>query len=439
MTHPLLIVAICATSLTALASLIIVMSQGWHGKHTFDHDLEGVQKFHARAVPRVGGNAIVAGIAATIAISKFASGAELLPNAHIASVALLLVAAMPVFIAGTIEDLTKRVSVRARLIASVTSALVASFLLGATVDEVNIWGVDTILNWAPAAVLLTTLVVSGGINAINIIDGFNGLAGTTVVIMLAALGTVGSNVGDSLVVELAVLGLGAAAGFLLINYPTGRLFLGDGGAYLLGFWVAEVAVLLLVRNQDVNAWQVLAICAYPVIEVLYSIYRRRVRKASAGSPDGLHLHSLIYRRVVTRFFSFTTTTHSWKRNAAVTCLVAPCVAVAASLSVVAGTTVRAGVVIVVVQLLTYIAFYRRIVRGCWSGGVQLRPDISAPGSVNQVPGILVCHVDTPVAAPAFANSAGNEPMLRASANHLTARRAAADEKDVQSVVIEARP
>jgi UDP-N-acetylmuramyl pentapeptide phosphotransferase/UDP-N-acetylglucosamine-1-phosphate transferase len=178
------------------------------------------------------------------------------------------------------------------------------------------------------------------------------------------------------VAELACVGLGAAAGFLCVNFPKGRLFLGDGGAYFLGFWVAEIAVLLLVRNPSVNAWQVLCVCAYPVIEVLYSMYRRKiVRQSSPGAPDGLHLHSLIYRRV-TRNFVSVNKAQPWKRNAAVAVMVVPCVLVGAYIGVFAGATIVAAIAIVVAQLVAYLTVYTRLVRGRWGNPFGLR----APGS-----------------------------------------------------------
>jgi hypothetical protein len=178
------------------------------------------------------------------------------------------------------------------------------------------------------------------------------------------------------VAELAILGLGATFGFLLVNFPKGRLFLGDGGAYFLGFWVSEVAVLLLVRNPSVSAWQVLAICAYPVIEVLFSIYRRKIlRQSSPGSPDGLHLHTLVYRRVVSRVFSLNKDL-PWQRNAAVTCVMVPWVAGAALASVVAGATVVNSMIIVAAQLIIYMLVYARIVRGRWWG--QPASAVAAP-------------------------------------------------------------
>jgi UDP-N-acetylmuramyl pentapeptide phosphotransferase/UDP-N-acetylglucosamine-1-phosphate transferase len=357
--------AFVAAGASAAASVLIVASQRWHGKHTFDHDLDGVQKFHTTAVPRIGGMAIVVAIFLTLIFCDYLVPG-LLSHRHLVFAALLLVAGLPAFGAGIVEDMTKTVSVKVRLLASIASALLASWLLNATVDALDIWGFDMLLGWTPFALVVTAIVVAGGVNAVNIIDGFNGLAGSTVMVMLLALCAVGWRVGDTLAVELALLGLGAAVGFLLVNYPTGRLFMGDGGAYFLGFWVAEVAVLLLVRNAGVNAWQVLSICAYPIIEVLYSIYRRKIiRQSSPGAPDGLHLHTLVYRRVVSRMFP-RSTNQPWKRNAAVAFVIVPWVAGAAFLSVIFGTSGTASMIIVLAQSVFYICVYRRLVRGRWS-------------------------------------------------------------------------
>ena len=324
-------------------------------------------------VPRVGGFAVVAGI-----VLGLLSYVMLFPGAIKASgqsqILLLLCASVPAFAGGIIEDLIKSVSVKMRLIATICSALLASALVGATVHELDIWGVDTLLTLAPIAIIVTALVVAGGANAVNIIDGFNGLSVSVIMIMAVALGVVGWNAGDSFVALLSALGVGASLGFLLLNYPTGKLFLGDGGAYFLGFWVAEIAVLLLVRNPQVNAWQVLAICAYPVIEVLFSIYRRKVLKnRDPGAADALHLHSLVYRRVAIRLGArFAPKT--WQRNAMVSMLIVPVVALAAAMSVAIGNSTAGGIAAVLLQVLLYVVMYGRLVRGRWRrNGVRQAP------------------------------------------------------------------
>jgi UDP-N-acetylmuramyl pentapeptide phosphotransferase/UDP-N-acetylglucosamine-1-phosphate transferase len=97
----------------------------------------------------------------------------------------------------------------------------------------------------------------------------------------------------------ALASIGAILGFLVWNYPRGLIFLGDGGAYLVGFLVAELSVLLVARNPQVSPWFPLILVFYPIFETMFTIFRRVViGKKNPGLPDAAHLHQLIYRRVV---------------------------------------------------------------------------------------------------------------------------------------------
>jgi UDP-N-acetylmuramyl pentapeptide phosphotransferase/UDP-N-acetylglucosamine-1-phosphate transferase len=361
-------------------SAAIIGSQRWHGKLSHDHDLGGVQKVHTAAVPRIGGIGVVAGLLFGIWAFSLAYPGQVV-DTQLNLVMLLLCASIPAFVAGIVEDFTKQVSVRMRLAATVASSLLASAMLGATVDELNIWGLDSLLVYSPVAIVVTAVVVAGAANAVNIIDGFNGLASSTIILMALGLGALGWQYDDALVMTLAALCAGAACGFFLLNYPAGKLFLGDGGAYFLGFWVAEMAVLLLTRHPEINAWQVLAVCAYPIIEVLFSIYRRRfIQNVSPGAPDALHLHTLVFRRVVFRLVR-RDPVRSWKRNAGVVCVISPVVALCIAASVVLGDSVSNGVALVLIQLALYVAVYGRVVRGRW---IARRPVIGAIDEVDDV-------------------------------------------------------
>jgi UDP-N-acetylmuramyl pentapeptide phosphotransferase/UDP-N-acetylglucosamine-1-phosphate transferase len=118
-------------------------------------------------------------------------------------------------------------------------------------------------------------------------------------IMLAAMGFVAYRVGDTAILYCALAGLGAVLGFFFWNFPKGHIFLGDGGAYFLGFWVAELGILLVHRHANVSPMLPLMVCAYPMFETLFTMYRRRiVRGLPMGLPDATHLHSLIYRRLM---------------------------------------------------------------------------------------------------------------------------------------------
>lgn len=283
-----------ALAVSAVATLLIVRSARAHGHLSADADMSGPQKFHVRAVPRVGGLGIAIGLGVAIAFYASRRGSA------DGSLALgLLACGLPAFAAGLTEDLTKRVAPRYRLAATALSALMAVFLLEAVITRTDLWGLDWIAAYPVGAAFLAIFVVAGIANAVNIIDGFNGLASMCVVMMLLAITYVAYEVGDTAIAGLALIGAGAVLGFFVWNFPAGLIFLGDGGAYFLGFYVAELSILLLHRNPGVSPLFPLLMAIYPVFETLFSMYRRKfVRGHAMGMPDGVHLHSLIYRRVL---------------------------------------------------------------------------------------------------------------------------------------------
>jgi UDP-GlcNAc:undecaprenyl-phosphate GlcNAc-1-phosphate transferase len=89
--------------------------------------------------------------------------------------------------------------------------------------------------------------------------------------------------------------MGALGGFLFINYPFGKVFLGDAGAYSVGFILAGLAVALMHFAPDVSPAAVLLIFFWPVADTMLAIYRRRVRGREPDKPDRLHFHQLTMR------------------------------------------------------------------------------------------------------------------------------------------------
>ena len=275
-----------------VVTLLVIRSSERHQHLSADHDLDGPQKFHSLAVPRIGG------VGVSMALVAGALMAQLTQSPLAPSLWLLLAAALPAFAAGLMEDLTKNVSPTKRLCATAVSAALAGWWLDAVIRRTDIPGVDQLVGLSFGAIALTILVVAGVANAINIIDGFNGLASMCVLIMLLALAYVGLQLGDRLVVTMALISAGAVLGFFVWNFPAGLIFLGDGGAYLLGFLVAELGVLTIVRNPGVSPLFPLLLCAYPIFETIFTIYRRQLKGTSPSHPDGIHLHSLVHRRLI---------------------------------------------------------------------------------------------------------------------------------------------
>ncbi|OVZ59859.1 glycosyl transferase [Pigmentiphaga sp. NML030171] len=258
-----------------------------------DHDLDGVQKFHVRPVPRIGGLGIVTGC--TVAVAALTS--RDFPLAI--DLALLLLCSAVVFGIGLAEDFTKRISPTLRLLCAFAGAALAAVLLQATITRIDIPLADAWLAIPAVGGLAAVVCVGAMVNAVNIIDGFNGLAAAAALAMFASLGYVAFKVNDPLILAGSLLMIGAILGFLVWNYPYGLIFLGDGGAYFLGFMLAELGILLVVRNPAVSAWYPALLFIYPIFETLFSIYRKKyLRGMSPSLPDGVHLHMLIYKRVI---------------------------------------------------------------------------------------------------------------------------------------------
>lgn len=340
------------------ASLWLIRYSQLHAHHTADSDLSGVQKFHAVAVPRVGGISIILGALLPLSLRYF-QGFE------VGTLGLLLIlSALPAFFSGLIEDLTKKVGVRIRLLSTVASAGLAGYFLNAWLNNVQILGIDNLMLAYPfIAIFITCFAVSGVANSFNIIDGYNGLSGMVAVIILSGITYVAFQVGDYSIMIAALAMIGALLGFLLWNYPRGLIFLGDGGAYLVGFWVAELCVLLTARHTEVSKWFPLLLCFYPIFETLFTIYRRVViKKSHPGMPDASHMHQLIYMRVVRWSVGSDDTSLNTQRNA----LTSPYLWVLTVLAVIPAILFwRYHIILKIFTVLfaiTYICMYRNIVR-----------------------------------------------------------------------------
>jgi len=275
------------------ATLLIMRSSMRHAHLSADHDLSGVQKFHARPVPRVGGIGVMVGLIAGAVIAQINDAPFSTP------LWLLIACAMPAFLTGIAEDITKKVPPRWRLLATALSAGLGVWALNGVIDRTHIPGLDLLVPWFPFAVALTLFTVAGVANAVNIIDGFNGLASMCVFMMMLATAYVAYQVGDTFVFTAGLITAGAVLGFFVWNFPAGLIFLGDGGAYLLGFLLAELGILLVHRNANVSPIFPLLLCAYPIFETIFTMYRRKfVRGVATAAPDGIHLHTLIHRRLI---------------------------------------------------------------------------------------------------------------------------------------------
>jgi UDP-N-acetylmuramyl pentapeptide phosphotransferase/UDP-N-acetylglucosamine-1-phosphate transferase len=339
-----------------LASLLlciaVVLSKRWHGSVSMD-STDGIQKLHSDPTPRIGGIPIVLGL--IIACSK--------SNAEIQTLlAPILFAGMPAFLFGIAEDLTKKIGVIHRLLATMSSGLLAWWITDYSLFRLDIWGVDMLMQFSLISVIFTAFAVGGVANAINIIDGLNGYASLTCILAFSGFALIALQVGDENLAFVSLILAASALGFFCLNWPFGKLFLGDGGAYFLGFAVAWIGVLLIERNPRVSAFSALVICILPIVEVIFSIFRRNFKRSQIGKPDRLHFHSILSRRYIARWFSSRPLT---TRNSIAGIIMALLNIAPLIMGNLFYLSTQYCLYISIIFLLGYAMIYSRMIRHCW--------------------------------------------------------------------------
>ena len=269
-------------SVSALLTWSIIKTVGWHSRWTADAS-HGVQKIHKGHVPRIGGLAI---LLALIFGMYLATDNSLL--------ILCIFVSFPAFLIGFIEDLTKVIKPLYRLAVCLLCGFVAWFY-DIAAQSTGFYVIDILLENPVISVFVTVLAVAALANAINMLDGLNGLSGGYCFFIAIIIGSFAQ---CYQVYDLSVASFALAAaifGFLVFNWPMGSVFLGDGGAYLLGSMLALLAMVLAERVEDISQTFTLVLLAYPAWDLGMSMLRRLFGKGSMTQADHNHLHSRAYR------------------------------------------------------------------------------------------------------------------------------------------------
>lgn len=259
-----------------------------------DNQLDDIQKMHDKPVPRIGGAAIftslvfvsVYGATAAAKWSQFYSG--------------LIISVFFVFIGGFTEDVSKRVTPLARLIFIISAVIFAVFVVHSMslIRDLNHQTLNHLLTYDAVAFIITCFAVVGISNAYNMVDGYNGLSSMAAMLNVIGLFYLSYMLHDENSQLCCQVLLAAILGFFVFNYPRGKIFLGDGGSYVIGFLISLLSINLVESHRgDISPFSVLLLVAYPFTEAIFSIIRRKlIHKTSAMAPDNLHLHQLVFSR-----------------------------------------------------------------------------------------------------------------------------------------------
>ena len=250
-------------------------------------DKPGGRKTHRGDVPVVGGLAMFVGCV---------FGIGLLPANPLISASLLSAAALVVLV-GLLDDRFE-ISPTARL----TAHLVAALLVLSTSTGLLITTLGHPFGNSPAvfsefgSAAFTCVAIMGAINAFNMLDGMDGLAGTMAFNGLIALTVLSSMIGDAAVRDVSMVLGGAVAAFLIFNIPAKfnrrfRCFMGDAGSTLLGFLLACLCIgVSQGEGPKISPTTTLWVVALPLFELLWTTFRRALKGRSPFQPDRAHFH-----------------------------------------------------------------------------------------------------------------------------------------------------
>jgi len=269
-------------------SLLIFLNQTSIFKKRSLEDLSAVQSSHTKPVSRIGGLALFVGIFVVLLMAK----ALWFNTSHLWP---FVIAIIPIFLVGTAEDLGFKMSPLRRFLAICASSILMILLYDCWVSRVGIPYIDTLFSYAPIGIIFTVFASAGVTNAFNLIDGLNGLAALTAISISVSLSLIAFSAGHH---NLSILCLSITpiiAGFLVLNFPFGKIFLGDGGAYLLGHCLVWIAIYLMQLDISISPFAILLIFFWPVSDTLLAIWRRKTLGKPRHLPDRLHFHQLTMR------------------------------------------------------------------------------------------------------------------------------------------------
>ncbi len=255
---------------------------------------DGHRKLHPTSVPMGGGLAVFAGMAAAVTASLTIPSLFPLGIADDTRFLIgLTVAATIVCAVGLYDD---GVGLRGRQkLAGQIVAVLALTACGLVIERVQVfaWRVELGL----LAVPFTVLWLLGAINALNLLDGVDGLAtsvGIVVGLALAGMALLTGHIADA---ALALAVCGSLAGFLVYNFPPAKVFLGDAGSMLVGCILGALAIRSSLKGPATVALAApTAIWAIPFFDVAMAIVRRKLTGRSIYSSDRAHLHHCLERR-----------------------------------------------------------------------------------------------------------------------------------------------
>ena len=244
------------------------------------------QKIHEGEVPRVGGLLFLLSFLITFLFIKIDYLLLILP---------LLFGSLIIFFFSFYEDLKQSLSPYFRLIILFIGSFV--FVFFSKLPDINVSLLLHIKDYEIIKFLLFVLSLMLLMNGFNFIDGLNGLSSFNFLSINSSVLYVGYFYNDIFIVNLSALIIVFAVSVFLLNFPFGKIFLGDSGSYIYALFSGALVIYLFQRHSQLPTLLAMVILSYPITEMLFSIFRKIFLKHSPLKPDVNHLHHLIFKKL----------------------------------------------------------------------------------------------------------------------------------------------
>ena len=248
-----------------------------------DPNLAERRASHVRPTSRLGGVAVSAAVIIALTYAKVPVKFD------------ILLCALPVFLMGLSEDLHYTIKPIIRLVIASVSASAFIWVQGSLIQSVGLPILDEVLSLPIVGFLFTIFCIMALTNAINFIDGINGLASGKTMIVAGAIWMFSMSYNEPGLAALSMAICTSTLGLFMLNYPQGRIFIGDAGAYTIGFLLAACVITLHHRHPEISPWAILLTIFWPIADMAHSIARRRLGGKRPDRPDMMHMHHVVMR------------------------------------------------------------------------------------------------------------------------------------------------
>lgn len=241
-------------------------------------DSPNQRKVHQKIMPRLGGLAIYISFIAGMLITQ--------PDAPYNTAILL--GSFIIIVTGVLDDMYE-LSAKIKLLGQLGAAAIVVVMGGVQVSYINLpFGGQ--LEFGMLSIPITIFWIVGITNAINLIDGLDGLAAGVSSIALITISGMAIIMGDMYTVTVGTIVLASTLGFLIYNFHPAKIFMGDTGALFLGYMIAVLSLLGFKNVTFISLIVPIIILGVPISDTFFAIIRRIVHKKPLSAPDKSHLH-----------------------------------------------------------------------------------------------------------------------------------------------------